>query len=36
MNDAVTASHIRMASTGLRIMADQTRGKYFMQNEEPN
>jgi len=36
VNDAVTASHISMASTGLRMTADQTSGKYFMLNEEPN
>jgi len=31
VNEAVTASHIRTASVGLRHMADQTRGKYFTQ-----
>jgi len=31
VNEAVTASHIRTASVGLRHIADQTRGKYFTQ-----
>lgn len=31
VNEAVTASHIRTASVGLRHIADQTKGKYFTQ-----
>src|SRR5882762_4860351 len=31
VNETVTASHIRMASAGLRHSAAQTSGKYFMQ-----
>lgn len=31
VNETVTASHIRMASAGLRHSAAQTSGKYFTQ-----
>src|SRR5271167_2145494 len=31
VNETVTASHIRMASAGLRHTAAQTSGKYFTQ-----